>query len=81
MDARVTDRLIEEAITAWRPRAPDGRILPHPAWADLPDAGRERLFDETMKARAIEQALDRTGISTTSHAVLARIRKASWGLD
>src|SRR5262245_61997944 len=34
--------LLEEAITAWRPRTPDGRILAHPAWADLPECERER---------------------------------------
>jgi hypothetical protein len=73
MDARDTERLIEEALTAWRPRTPDGRILPHPAWADLPPAQRERVFDEAIQLRAFEQALDAEGISPTCRAVLARI--------
>ena len=73
MDARDAERLLEEALTAWRPRAPDGRILPHPAWADLPREGRERLFDEAMQLRSFEQAVDSEGISSTSRAVLSRI--------
>jgi hypothetical protein len=75
MDARDTERLIEEALTAWRPRTPDGRILPHPAWADLRAAERERLFDEAVQLRTFEQALDAEGISPTCRAVLARIRR------
>ena len=73
MDTRDTERLIEEALTAWRPRAPDGRILPHPAWADLTPDGRGRLFDEATQLRALEQAIDADGISATSRAVLTRI--------
>ena len=68
------ERLIEEALTAWRPRAPSGRILDHPAWADLPAPERERLFDETERMRAFERAIDPDGISTTARAVLARMR-------
>ena len=73
MDARDAERLIEEALTAWRPRSPDGRILPHPAWSDLPAGDRARLFDEAMRMRALERALDAEGISATGRAVLARI--------
>ena len=73
IDPRETERPIEEALTAWRPRSPDGRILPHPAWADLSPASREVLFDEAMRLRAFEQALDPEGISPTCRAVLARI--------
>jgi hypothetical protein len=65
--------LVEAALTAWRPRSPDGRILAHPAWADLPESDRERAFDETLRARALESLLDRRGLSTTARAVLRRL--------
>lgn len=66
--------LIEAAVAAWRPRAPAGEILPHPAWADLDPAGRERLYDLTLRARRMERALDPQGLSSTARAVLARLR-------
>ena len=65
--------LIEEALTSWRPRTPSGRVLDHPAWADLPPVERSRLFDETTRMRELERALDPDGISTTARAVLRRI--------
>jgi len=71
MDER--ELLIEQAATAWRPRDPDGRIRAHPAWCDLDAPARERLFEETREARALERALDPQGLSTTARAVLARI--------
>ena len=64
---------IEEATSAWRPRLPDGTILPHPAWADLDPDGRAEAFEETIVARRIERALDTQGFSTTVHAVLSRL--------
>ena len=64
---------IEEATTAWRPRTPDGTLLPHPAWADLPPGDREQAFLETVVARRLERALDADGRSTTVRAVLARL--------
>jgi hypothetical protein len=70
------EHLLEEAVSAWRPRAPDGRILPHPAWLDLDESGRREAFDETARARAQEEALDPDGLSTTARAVLARITAA-----
>ncbi len=74
MFTRAPDRLIEEALTAWRPCTPDGRILPHPAWADLSPADRERLFEEAIQLRAFEKALDPSLLSLTSRLVLGRIR-------
>ena len=65
--------LIEAALTAWRGRTPDGRILPHPSWADLPPDDRQRLYDETLSARALEQGLDHERLSTTARNVLSRI--------
>ncbi|HZN02794.1 MAG TPA: hypothetical protein VFD06_04335 [Candidatus Polarisedimenticolia bacterium] len=70
---RERERLIEEAVSAWRPRTPDGRILAHPSWADLPEADRLRAHDETLRARALEGLIDRQGLSTTVRAVLRRI--------
>ncbi len=68
-------RLIEQAASAFRPRDPlDGRARPHPAWLDLDAAGRQEAFDEAARARRLEAALDPDGLSTTAHAVLARIR-------
>ena len=75
-DRRELEMRIEEATSAWRPRTPDGTILPHPAWADLDPASRERAFEETLVARRIEGALDSRGRTTTVRAVLARL-----GLD
>jgi len=73
MKSRERESLVEETVTAWRPRTPDGRILMHPAWADLPEDDRELAFDETLLARTLESLLDRRGLSTTARAVLARI--------
>ena len=79
MSDRDRDRLVEETLTAWRPRHPDGRILPHPSWADLPEADRERAFDESLLARRLESWLDRRGLSTTARAVMERIRESPGG--
>lgn len=64
--------LIEAVTTAWRPRK-RGEIGFHPNWFDLDDEARERAFDATKQARAMEAALDADGLSTTARAVLARI--------
>jgi hypothetical protein len=68
------EALIEAAMAAWRPRALDGAIRAHPAWHDLDEAGRADLFEATRRARAMEAALDPEGRSSTTRAVLARIR-------
>jgi hypothetical protein len=73
------DSLIEEALGAWRPRTPAGRILPSPAWADLDDGQRRRLFEESLRLRLLERALDPEGLSTTAHAVLERIGRRKGG--
>lgn len=66
--------LVEKVFTAHRRRAPDGSIQPSPAWADLGEAARRDAFEEAVKLRRLESALDPKGLSTTAHAVLARIR-------
>ena len=73
MDAHDRDALIEAALTAWRPRSPDGLIHPHPAWADLAPDDRQAAFDATLRARAMESLVDPEGLSTTARAVLRRL--------
>jgi hypothetical protein len=69
------EMLIEEAVSAWRPRTPDGTTLAHPAWADLDAAGREEAFEEALVMRVLEAALDPDGYSTTVRAVAAAIAR------
>jgi hypothetical protein len=66
--------LVERAAGAFRERDPHGRILSHPAWHDLDDAGRAEAFAVAERLRALEAALDPEGLSTTARAVLARIQ-------
>lgn len=73
MTERERQALVREATTAWRARDLEGRVLPHPAWADLEPAARLAVYEETAALRAIEAALDVRGLSTTARAVLARL--------
>ncbi|MBE2252613.1 MAG: hypothetical protein IAE78_23985 [Myxococcus sp.] len=66
--------LLEQVVSARRERTADGAIKSHPAWHDLDDAGRAAAFDETVRQRALERALDAAGQSSTIKAVLARLR-------
>ena len=68
------ETLVEHAAGAYRGRDAHGRILAHPAWHDLDDAGRAEAFAVAERLRVLEAALDPQGLSTTAHAVLARIR-------
>jgi hypothetical protein len=76
MDASGRDALVEAALTAWRPRTTDGRIHPHPAWADLPADDRGVVFEATLQARSLESLADPEGLSTTARTVLRRILRA-----
>ncbi len=76
MNERQREILTEQATTAWRPRDPDGGLRPHPAFLDLDPAGRAALHRQIELQRALEAALDRSGLSTTGHAVLRRIADA-----
>jgi len=69
------DLLIAQVATAYRP-IPREELRYHPAWHDLGPAGRTKAFDVARELRAVEAALDRDGLSTTSRAVLARITGA-----
>lgn len=65
--------LMERVIGAFRERDADGRVQASPAWHDLTAAEREAAFDATLQQRRLEAALDPEGLSSTAHAVLARI--------
>jgi hypothetical protein len=67
------DLLIEEAVSAFRERNSWGRILPSPAWMDLPPADREALFERQLASRILERAIHSSGRSSTVRAVLARL--------
>ncbi|MFL5318699.1 MAG: hypothetical protein ACJ790_03515 [Myxococcaceae bacterium] len=69
--------LFEEATTAFRAQNADGSVRPHPAWMDLSEDDRERLFEETLRVREIEKALDPAGMSTTAKLILRRIKRQS----
>jgi hypothetical protein len=73
MNAREMDALIEAAVTPYRESDADGRILPSPAWWDLPEAARDQLFEHQLSSRIIERAVDPSGQSGTVHAVLSRL--------
>ena len=74
MNERERSILIEQVTTAWRPVSPHGELRAHPTWHDLDAAGRVEVFRATEQQRALEAAADARGLSTTAHAVLARIR-------
>lgn len=65
--------LIEQVVSAWRPRDRDGGLRAHPAWHDLPEDLREVAAKEARRQRKMEAALDPEGLSSTAKAVLARI--------
>ena len=71
--------LLERVVGAWRARDPDGRVCFEPAFWDLDDEGRRAAYQETLRARSLEAALDPGGLSSTARAVLARIRSAEGG--
>lgn len=64
--------LIEQVASAYRPPSRD-ELRYHPAWHDLGPDARERAFARARELRQLEAALDPDGLSTTAHAVLARI--------
>jgi len=68
--------LLEQVTSAHRERSVDGQVKSHPAWHDLDRAGRLEAFEETLKLRKLEAALDERGLSTTVKALLARLERA-----
>jgi hypothetical protein len=71
---RDLDVLIEAAVTPYRERDVEGRVVPPPAWWDLSPEGREELYRRQMMSRVIEKAFDAEGWSGTVRAVMSRIR-------
>ena len=73
MNGESRELLFEAVVTAYRERDRFGRLVPAPAWWDVPEDAREELFDHQMRARRLEQAFDPAGHSATVKAVLNRI--------
>lgn len=73
MNEREREIAIEAAASAHRERALDGSVRESPAFADLDAAGRLAAHDVAALSRRLEAALDPQGLSSTAHAVLARI--------
>ncbi len=69
------EELVEAVATAWRPQPFTDELRYHPNWHDLDAAGRRRAYELARAIRPLEAALDPDGLSTTSRAVLARIRR------
>jgi len=66
------EALVEQVAGAYRPRARE-ELRYHPAWHDLGEAERVRAYEIARAMRKVEAALDADGMSTTAHAVVARI--------
>ena len=73
---REEELLVEKAISSYRRRDQGGAVQVSPAWADLSPENRRIAFDEALKLRKMEAALDERGRSSTVRAVLERIRRA-----
>ncbi len=74
MTGEPNETLIEQAVSAYRERDASGRIMPSPAWWDLPPDSREELFKRQLESRIIERTFTPDGMSTTVRSVLARLR-------
>jgi len=68
------EALIEQLVSAYRERRADGTIEFAAAFYDLSSEARADAFALLHAQRALEAAQDPEGLSTTSRAVLARIR-------
>ncbi len=77
MNQRELELLIEAATASHRERDSDGHIVPSAAWWDLSPEGRDELFSKQALAREIERAIDPSGWSTTTRAVMAAIPEPS----
>jgi len=70
------ESLIEQLTSAYRERRYRGEVAFSPAFHDLGPDARAAAFEHVRRLRALEAALDPEGLSTTAHAVLARIAGA-----
>ena len=73
MSAAGDELLLEAATTPFRERDPSGRILPSPAFMDLPPEARVALAARIAAAREVERARHPLGWSGTVQAVMSRI--------
>jgi hypothetical protein len=73
MNERELELVLESATTAYRDRDAEGRLVPPPAWHDLPPEALDRLHRRQVLAREVERALDPLGRSATVKAVLERL--------
>lgn len=73
MTDRELEIALEAATTVHRERDEHGRLVPPPAWFDLPVDALERLHRRQVFAREVERAMDPQGLSGTVRAVLARL--------
>jgi len=71
------ETLIEEAVSAYRERTTSGKILPSPAWWDLPAGYRAELFQRQMQGRILERTIAPDSLSATVRSVLRRIESIS----
>ena len=76
MSDAAVQTLFETALTAYRERDAEGRIVPPPAWWDLPPGALDALFVEQALLREIERAVHPSGQSGTVRAVLERIGRS-----
>ena len=72
---RERDALIEAVVGAYRYQDADGRVRPAPEWRDLAPEDRLEAARQAELQRRLEAELDPDRLSTTAHAVLARIRQ------
>ena len=70
----MNETLIEMVVGAWREVTVTGEIKQHPAWWDLDESARIIAHEVAVQQRTIEAALDANGLSSTSRAVLNRIK-------
>jgi hypothetical protein len=70
---REEELLLEQVLGAHRARAVDGSVKSHPAWHDLDASGRREAYEETLRLRQLEAAIDPQGHSTTVKALLSRL--------
>jgi hypothetical protein len=70
---REEEALLAQVTSAHRTRTVDGEVTWHPAWFDLGAPLRAEAFEETLRQRKLEQALDPEGLSSTARALLARL--------
>lgn len=70
---RETDVRIEAAVTPYRERDREGRLVPPAEWWDLSPEAMTELFARQALTREIERAADPQGWSGTVRAVMGRL--------